>query len=390
MKIFLTTSTRADFGLLKNLIFEFKKNKNFDLKIIATGTNFSKKHGFSFSEIKNHKVKVYKKIFTTNNTKSPKSLLNDMSFLSINISSLIKKDKPDLFIVLGDRYEIFSISLAAYLSKVPIAHIHGGEITQGSLDDGFRHCISKMSSFHFVSHGDFKARLIRMGENPKTIYNVGALGVENIYKTNFLSKPELEKSLKINLKKSILLVCLHPEITKELTLNLVNETLLALKYYSDKSIVFTMPGADLYNDIIFKKILIFIKKNSNCFLFKSLGSQKFLSILKIADAIIGNSSSGIIEMPTFKKHTINIGDRQKGRVKAKSILDVFPKKFLIKKKIDYIYSKKFNKRSILNPYRKLNTSKKIISIIKNLNLKKFVNKKFYDVLNKDYLTDDIK
>jgi len=177
MKIFLVTSTRADFGLLKNLIFEFKKNSFSDLKIIATGTHFSKKHGFSFSEIKNNKVTIYKKILMTNNTKSSKSVLSDMSLLSQKISSLIKRDKPDLFIVLGDRYEILAVSLAAFLNKVPIAHIHGGEITQGSLDDGFRHCISKMSNLHFVSHMDYKNRLIKMGENPKSIYSVGALGV---------------------------------------------------------------------------------------------------------------------------------------------------------------------------------------------------------------------
>ena len=381
MKIFLVTSTRADFGLFKNLLFEFKKDSYVDLKIIATGTHFSKKHGFSFSEIKNYKIDIYKKILMTNYTKSPKSILSDMSFLSQKISSLIKSDKPDLFIVLGDRYETLAVSLAAFLNKVPIAHIHGGEITQGSLDDGFRHCISKMSNLHFVSHMDYKKRLIKMGENPKNIYNVGALGVENIYKTKFLNKKELEKSLKISLKKNILLVCLHPEINKKLTINLVNETLSALKYYNDKSIIFTMPGADLFNDIIFKNILSFKKKNSNCFLFKTLGSQKFLSFLKIADTIIGNSSSGIFEMPTFKKPTINIGDRQKGRVKSNSIIDVFPNKYLIKKKIDFIYSKKFNIKNITNPYRKLNISKKIISIIKNINLENCKNKKFYDISN---------
>lgn len=378
MKIFLFTSTRADFGLLKNLIFEFKKNSYFDLKIIATGTHFSKKHGFSFSEIKSHKVKIYKKILITNNTDSTKSILKDMSFLSKSILSLIKKDKPDLFIVLGDRYEVFAVSLAAYLSKVPVAHIHGGEITQGSLDDGFRHCISKMSNFHFVSHSDYKKRLIKMGENPKTIYNVGALGVENIYKTNFLSKEELQKSLEINLKKNILLVCLHPEITKELTINLVNQTLSALEYFNDKSIIFTMPGADLYNDIIFKKILVFTKKNPNCFLFNTLGSQKFLSLLRIADAIIGNSSSGILEMPLFRKITLNIGDRQKGRIKSNSIIDVFAKKSLIKEKIDFIFSKRLNSKNIISPYKKLKTSKKIILIIKNINLKKYKIKKFFD------------
>jgi GDP/UDP-N,N'-diacetylbacillosamine 2-epimerase (hydrolysing) len=381
MRIFLVTSTRADFGLFKNLIFEFKKNIFFDLKIIATGTHFSKKHGFSFTEIKNYKIEIYKRILITNNTSSPKTLLNDMNVLTKNISSLIKKDKPDLFMVLGDRYEIFAVALAAYLSKIPLAHIHGGEITQGSLDDGFRHCISKMSNFHFVSHEDYKTRLIKMGENPKTVYNVGALGVENIYKTAFLRKEELEKILKVNLKKNIILVCLQPEITKKLTINLINETLAALKYYNDKSIIFTMPGADLYSDIIFKKILIFTKKNLNCFLFKTLGSQKFLSFLKIADVIVGNSSSGILEMPIFKNPTINIGSRQKGRVQSNSIINVSSNRSLIKKKIDFIYSKKFSGKNIFNSYRKSNTSKKIISILKNINLKKYKNKIFCDVLN---------
>jgi len=322
MKIFLATSTRADFGLLKNLIFEFKKSDYFDLKVIATGTHFSKKHGYSFSEIKNEKISVYKKILITNNTETPKCLLNDMSIISRSISSLIEKNRPDLFVVLGDRYEIFAISLAAYLAKVPIAHIHGGEITQGSLDDGFRHCISKISHLHFVSHKIYKKRLTQLGENPKNIYNVGALGVENIFKTNFLSKIDLEKSLRINLKKDILIVCFQPEITENLTKDLVNETLAALKNFNDKSIIFTMPGADLHNEIIFKKIKIFVKNNPNSFLFKTLGSRKFLSFLKIANVIIGNSSSGVIEMPTFNKPTINIGNRQEGRIKAKTIINV--------------------------------------------------------------------
>jgi GDP/UDP-N,N'-diacetylbacillosamine 2-epimerase (hydrolysing) len=380
MKIFLVTSTRADFGLLKNLIIEFKKNNNFELKIIATGTHFSKNYGFSFNEIKNHKVEIYKKILITNNTGSPKLLLNDMSILSKNISSLIEKDKPDLFIVLGDRYEILAVSLAAYLNQVPIAHIHGGEITQGSLDDGFRHCISKISNIHFVSHKIYKKRLEQLGENPRAIFNVGALGVENIYKTNFLNKNNLEKVLKINLKKNILLVCLQPEITKELTINLVTETLLALENNKDKSIIFTMPGADLYNDIIVKKIKTFVKNNSNCFVFKNLGSQKFLSLLKVSDMIIGNSSSGIFEMPTFKKYTINIGNRQNGRVKSNSIIDTLPKKQLIKKAITLLCMKKINKK-IINPYNKKNTSVKICLIIKNIDLDKYKRKKFYDIIN---------
>jgi GDP/UDP-N,N'-diacetylbacillosamine 2-epimerase (hydrolysing) len=379
MKIFLVTSSRADFGLLKNLIFELNKSSNFDLKIIATGSHFSKKHGFSFNEIKNEKIRIYKKILITNNTKSSRSLLNDMSVLSKSISSLIKKNKPDLFIVLGDRYEVFAITLAAYLERIPIAHIHGGELTQGSLDDGFRHCITKMSNFHFVTHEIYKKRVIQLGENPNSIYNVGSLGTENIYKTNLFNKEYLEKFLKIIFKKDILVVCIHPEITKELTINLANELIAALNYHRDKTIIFTMSGSDLFNDIILKKITSFINKNTNSFLFKNLGSRRHLSLLRIADTIIGNSSSGILEMPIFGKPSINIGRRQEGRIKAKSIINVAPERFIIKKAIDSIYKKRSNKINSFNYKKEKNVSNKIVSILKKINIKSSKTKKFYDI-----------
>lgn len=379
MKIFLVTSSRADFGLLKNLILELDKTSDFDLKIIATGSHFSKKHGFSFQEIRKEKIKIYKKILITNNTKSSRLLLNDMSVLSKNISSLIKKNKPDLFIVLGDRYEVFAITLAAYLEKIPIAHIHGGELTQGSLDDGFRHCITKMSNFHFVTHKIYKKRVIQLGENPNSIYNVGSLGTENIYKTNFFNKEYLEKCLKIIFKKNILVICIHPEITKELTINLANELIAALNHHHDKTIIFTMPGSDLFNDIIFKKITSFINKNTNSFLFKNLGSRIHLSLLKIADTIIGNSSSGILEMPIFGKPSINIGHRQEGRIKAKTIINVAPERFKIKKAIDSIYKKRSNKINFFNYQKEKDVSNKIISILKKINIKSSKIKKFYDI-----------
>jgi UDP-hydrolysing UDP-N-acetyl-D-glucosamine 2-epimerase len=379
MKIFLVTSSRADFGLLKNLILKLNKTSDFDLKIIATGSHFSKKHGFSFKEIGSEKIKIYKKILISNNTKSSKSLLNDMSVLSKSISSLIKQNKPDLFIVLGDRYEVFAITLAAYLERIPIAHIHGGELTQGSLDDGFRHCITKMSNFHFVTNEIYKKRVIQLGENPNSIYNVGSLGTENIYKTNFFNKEDLEKFLKINFRKNILVICIHPEITKELTKNLANELIAALNYHRDKTIIFTMPGSDLFNDIIFKKIKSFINTNPNSFLFKNLGSRRHLSLLQIADTIIGNSSSGILEMPIFGKPSINIGQRQEGRIKVKSIINVAPKRFIIKKAIDSIYKKRSNKINRFNYKKEKNVSNKIVSILKKINIKKSQTKKFYDV-----------
>ena len=379
MKIFLVTSTRADFGLLKNLILELNKSNYFDLKIIATGTHFSKEHGYSFSEIKKSNTKVFKKIFISNKTNSPKYLLDDIGILSKNIFYLIKKNKPDLFILLGDRYEIFAVAISAYISRIPIAHIHGGEVTQGSLDDGYRHSISKFSNIHFVSNKIYRKRLIQLGENPKSIFNVGSLGVENISKTKFITEKDLERELKIKLKKKILLVCLHPEITKNQTIKLVQETLISLKYFKDNTIIFTLPGADLFNDIIFTKIRKFIKNLPNSYLFKTLGSQRFLSLLKIADVMIGNSSSGILEVPVFKKPTINIGDRQKGREISSNVLNVRVNRFEIKKKINFIFSKKFNLRKIDSTFKRKNTSKLIINILKRKDINNFKTKEFYNI-----------
>jgi len=379
VKIFLVTSTRADFGLFKNLILELNKSNYFDLKIIVTGTHFSKKHGYSFSEIKKSNIKVFKKIFISNKSNSPKYLLDDIGVLSKNIFYLIKKNKPDLFILLGDRYEIFAVAISAYISRIPIAHIHGGEITQGSLDDGYRHSISKFSNIHFVSNKIYRKRLIQLGENPKSIFNVGSLGVENIYKTKFIAEKDIERELKIKLKKKILLVCLHPEITKNQTTKLVQETLNSLKYFKDKTIIFTLPGADLFNNIIFTKIRKFVKNFPNSYLFKTLGSKRFLSLVKIADVMIGNSSSGILEVPVFKKPTINIGDRQKGREISSNVLNVRVNRFEIKKKINFIFSKKFNLKKTDSTFKRKNTSKLILSILKRKNLKNYKTKQFYNI-----------
>ena len=379
MKVFLITSTRADFGLLKNLIMNLKKDKFFRSKIFGTGTHFSKKYGFSYKEIEKENILIYKKILLSNITKSSKYLIKDINNLIKKFSLAVSKERPDLIIVLGDRYEIFSIALTAYINRIPIAHISGGEKTVGSLDDGFRHCITKLSNLHFVSNDVYKKRLKQLGENPKTIFNVGPLGIETTYNTEFLSKNHLQKKLKIDFKKKILLVCLQPEITKELTLKLVNETLSALTKHQNKTIIFTMPGADLHNEIIIKRINNFSKKRSNCFSFKTLGSLNYLSLLKIAHVIIGNSSSGVVEMPRFRKYTINIGDRQKGRMFYKSIINIPPISRLIDQKINYIFSSKTKLKYLKNPYKKTLSSKKILSILKKVNLKKIINKEFYDI-----------
>ena len=383
MKIHLLTSSRADFSLLKNLIFEIKKNRKFKLKIIATGSHFSNKLGNSFKEIKENKIDIHHKIKISNNVSSPKNLLKDMGKLTNKLASIFNKDKPQLFIILGDRHEALYSALTAYISKIYVIHIHGGELTEGSLDDGYRHSITKVSSLHFAAHQIYKKRIIQLGEQPKFVFNVGGLGAENIKKTILLDRNQLKKELKIELKKNILTVCIQPEITKIRTIFLTKEILKALKFQKEKTLIFTLPGSDKFNEVIIKEIKKFVNKNKNAYLFKSLGGIKFYSCLKVSDAIIGNSSSGILEMPSFQKATINVGDRQKGRLKARSIIQVDSKMQNIVKAIKKIYTKKFRLTCsrTSNPFHKNSTAKNIVKILSKINIKDLNNKKFNDIKN---------
>ncbi len=381
MKIFIITSSRADFGLLKNLILEINKFKKFNLKVIATGSHFSKKHGYTHREIVDDKIKIFKKIIIKNRTLEPLDIIKDMSVILNKTGSFLSKNRPDLLIILGDRSEILASAIPFYFYRIPIAHIHGGEITIGSLDDGIRHCLTKISNIHFVASEQYKKRVIQLGENPKYIFNVGGLGTDNIRRIKFLTKKELQKNLNIKFKKKSLIINLQPEYTKKLTKKLLTETLNALKKHKDKTLIFTMPGSDLYKNIIFSSVKNFIKKNKNSYFFKSLGSKNFLSCLKYVDGMVGNSSSGLLEMPTFKKATINIGKRQFGRLESKSIISVDPKEKLITKAIEQIYSLKFKKKlkGIKNLYGNGKSIEKIVSVLKRIDLKKINNKIFFDL-----------
>ena len=381
MKIFLITSSRADFGLLKNLILEINKFNKFNLKVIVTGSHFSKKHGSTYKEIIQEEIKIFKKIIIKNKTLDPFDIIRDMSVVLNKMGNFLSKNSADLLIILGDRYEILASAIPFYFYKIPIAHIHGGELTAGSLDDGVRHCLTKISNIHFVANEQYKKRVIQLGENPKYIFNVGGLGADNIHRMQFLSKKELQKNLNIKFKKKSLIINFQPEYSEKLTKNLLTETLNALKTQKEKTLIFTMPGSDLYKNIIFRYIKNFVKKNNNCYFFKSLGSKNFLSCLKHVDGMLGNSSSGLLEMPSFKKATINIGKRQLGRLESKSIINVNPKKKLIVKAIERIYSLKFKKilKDSKNPYGEGKSVEKIVSILKKINLKKINNKTFFDI-----------
>ena len=382
MKVCIITSTRADFGLLKNLIFKIKKNKNFLLKVIASGTHFSKKYGYTYDEIKENKIKIDKKIICKFNSDNPEGVSQVMAKCMLESSRIFKTLQPDLLIVLGDRYEILASTISAHLSRIPVAHIHGGEVTHGVIDDAFRHSITKMSHIHFVANAIYKKRIIQLGENPKNVYVVGGLGVDSISKTNLLTKNELEKKFNFTFNNLNFLVNFHPEtLNKNLAKQQIKELLSAFSKLKNTSLIFTMPGADLENQIVAKLITKFTLKNKNAYFFKSLGQINYFSFLKQVDGMIGNSSSGILEMPYFKKGTINIGNRQSGRLMAKSVINVKIKKNKIISAIKKLLSNSFQKsiKNNINPYGKPGASEKIVEILKKIKTEKVINKVFFDI-----------
>lgn len=380
MKICFVTGSRADYGLLSNLIKLIKLDKKFKLQVIVTGTHLSKYHGHTYREIIKDKIKITKKINLNIERRKNDDISNEISTGIKNFSKAFKKLKPDLVILLGDRYEIFSASSSAFISQIPICHLHGGELTRGSIDDTFRHAITKMSQFHFVSHKKYAQRVMQLGEDPKKIFIVGGFGVDLIKKVTLLKKKNLEKKLKLKFGKRNILVTYHPETVFGVdNKKNFNEILNALKKLNSTKIIFTRANADRQGKVINSMIDRYAKTHKhNCYVFNSMGYKNYLSTIKFVDICLGNSSSGLLEVPTFKKFSINIGDRQKDRLKAKSVIDVKPKADIILRTIKSIYNKKISKK-LINPYGSGDASKLTYKIIKKLNLKNSLSYKFFDI-----------
>ena len=380
-KFLFVTSSRADYGPAKNLIKLFKKkSKNF--KLLVTGSHLNKKFGRSEQEIiedgiiPDFKIDILKKSNLNNMNKISEITFKEFNFFFQN------RYKPDILIILGDRFEMLPIVYSAFLANIRVAHINGGEITHGSIDDSIRHSITKLSNYHFVSTKRNKNRLIRLGEDPKNVMNFGYLGVENINNIGFLSKDELEKKLKIFFNKKNLILVFHPETFVSLKKNIKNiKTIIkTLKTLKNFNIFITASNFDFggqkFNYYLEKQS----KKIKNFYFFKSLGKKSFLSLLKKSDGIIGNSSSGIIEAPSLKKATINLGSRQHGRSKNKNIINSRITKKDIIKSINQIFLKKFKNKLIKNnnEYEQKNTSKKIFDFLNKLKNETNNQKIFYE------------
>ena len=382
-KVCVITGSRAEYGLLLNLIKKIKNDKSFKLQIIATCMHLLPKYGSTYKEIIKDGFKIDYKVKMPISSSKPENITKATGLGMIGFSKAYKKLKPDLAIVLGDRFEILSAAFAALSQKIPLAHIHGGESTFGAIDDAIRHSVTKMSTWHFPATKKYKERIMQMGENSKNIFVVGSLGVDRIKKIKLFSKSKLEKKINFKFDKPTLLITYHPEtLGKNLEKDNLKALLGAIRSIKNIKAIFTLPNIDSGSDIIITMVKKFVKLNKEKFkVFKSMGDVLYLSAMKHSKLVLGNSSSGIIEAPTLRIPTVNIGDRQEGRIQAKSILNSNTNKLSIIKSINQALSKEFKKKisKIKNPYELKNTSDKIFSIIKKIKFDRVTKKRFNDL-----------
>ena len=377
------TGTRAEYGLLKPLIEQFMSDPNVDTGLIVTGMHLCKEYGNTIEVIQSDNMPIWDTIDILLSSNTQCSIVKSMGLALLGFSESLNKIKPDILILLGDRFEAFCAAAAAVVLNIPIAHIHGGELTEGAIDDAFRHAITKMSYLHFASTEEYRKRIIQMGEEPDRVFNVGSLGVENIRKLKLLDRDELQKELGIDLSKPYCVCTFHPEtLEPDKTIDHLYELIGALDKVNNQTIIFTGSNADSKGKKINQIIKSFVdERRSRTYFFLNLGQLKYLSLLKYAQFVVGNSSSGIIEAPALGIPTINIGSRQNGRVKPQSVFDSKPQKDEILKTITYVLenSSKLSGKSLDSLFKGDDVAKRIydtcISFLKN----GIKNKHFYDI-----------
>jgi UDP-hydrolysing UDP-N-acetyl-D-glucosamine 2-epimerase len=382
-KICIITGTRAEYGLLKPLMHSIEESTEFNLQLIATAAHLSPEFGNTYKLIELDGFTINEKVEMLLSADTGTSIVKSMGLGMIGYADSLSRLQPDALIILGDRYEMLAVALAASVLKIPIIHLHGGEITEGAYDDAFRHAITKLSPLHFTSTENYRQRVIQMGENPENVFNVGAIGIDNIKKLNLLSKTQLEQELDLKFLKHNYQVTFHPETLSELSTESQFQIVLdTIKQEEDSFFIFSKANADTDGRVINSMIDEFVKNNpSTSKAFSTLGTLRFLSVLKVSNAIIGNSSSGIIEAPSLGIPTINLGNRQKGRIQAKSVINCKVDTIQFKEALEKTKDQNFKNEVVKNknPYGEGNTTEKIMIILKQTNFKLFKTKKFYDL-----------
>ena len=382
-KICFVTGTRAEYGLLYWLMKGVQKEPTLQLQVIATGMHCSPEFGLTYKEIEKDGFYIDKKVEMILSADTPSSIAKSTGVGLIGFSDAYTDLEPDVIIVLGDRYELLAASTAALFYRIPVGHIHGGETTEGAFDEAIRHSISKIAWWHFVAAEEYKNRVIQLGEDPKRVFLVGGMGVDGIKKMPLLKQNKLEESIDFNFGQKNLLVTYHPVTLENNSTEIqIQELLKSLGELVDTKIIFTRPNSDTNGRIINKYIDNFVNNHpQSSIAFTNMGQKNYLSTLQFVDAVVGNSSSGLLEAPTFKIGTVNIGDRQKGRLKSESVIDCKVNKESILKAISTIYSAPFQKKlkSVKNPYGEGSGSEKIINVLKSKPLPSELKKKFYNL-----------
>ncbi|MBR4329902.1 MAG: UDP-N-acetylglucosamine 2-epimerase (hydrolyzing) [Candidatus Riflebacteria bacterium] len=381
--ICIFTATRAEYGLLKAIIKALIADETFNIKVVATAAHLSPEFGMTYQEIEDDGIKIDRKIETLLSSDTPSAVSKSMGLTMIGFADYFAETKPDAFMVLGDRYEALAAVCAAFNARIPIIHLYGGDTTEGAADEAYRHSISKMSYLHFTSTEEYRKRVIQLGESPERVFEVGEIGIENAINTRLLSLKELSKSLGIELSNNFALGTFHPvTLENNSSEKQIKAILKALNKHKDMQFIFTKANADTNGRIINKILEDYCEKHERFYLFSSLGMLRYLSAIKHAKFVIGNSSSGLIEAPSYKIPTINIGDRQKGRLMASSVICCEPTQTDVEKAVEKALSPEFRKiaAKTLNPYGDGKTSMKIVKIIKKIFSKPVdLKKKFYDI-----------
>lgn len=379
-KVCVVTGTRAEYGLLSRLMWLIRADHDLTLQIIATNMHLSPEFGLTYKEIEADGFTIDKKVEMLLSSDTSNAITKSIGLATIGFADAYEDLQPDILLILGDRFEILAAATAALIYKIPVAHLHGGEITEGAYDDAIRHAITKMSHLHFVSTEIYRQRVIQMGEHPSTVFNVGALGCENIKSLKLMRKDELEESLGFKLDRNTILITYHP-VTMECNTSeqQFRELLSAIDLFPELKVIFTMPNSDTDGRIIMKMIKEYVAENpERTVWFDSLGCYRYLSVLQYIGGVVGNSSSGIIEVPSFHIPTINIGDRQKGRVAAASVLNCKPTRQDIQQRLAAILAPGYLNSlvSVTNPYDMPDTAINILDTLKHqpiVSMKSFYN-----------------
>lgn len=367
-KICVVTGTRAEYGLLYWLMKEIQADDEMELQLVVTGMHLSPEFGLTYKQIEKDGFRIDGKVEMLLSSDTAVGIAKSMGLATIGFADAFERLKPDIIVILGDRFEMLAVAQTAMISRIPIAHIHGGEITAGAYDDAIRHSITKISSLHFTSTKKYRRRVIQIGEQPNRVFNVGSPGVDNIFRLPLMSREELSTSLNVNFNKLIFLLTYHPVTLNKDPSEGMQELFKALEYFSEATIIFTKGNSDNDGRKINQLVEQFVSEDPfNRKVYTSLGQQRYLSLVKHANLVIGNSSSGLLEAPYLRTATVNIGERQKGRDRPESVIDCTLNREDIILSINKALKINFNNIDV-EIFGDGNSSRKILELIKSENI----------------------